>query len=72
MVYSTFAYVGPVIGVIAWNATISLIGVLCVYLYLHRDKLRKYRIIVFLTKPFHKIIKNIALKRLSKGKSNKN
>ena len=62
------AYAGPVIGVIAWNATASLIGIICVYIYLHREKLRKYRLISAITKPFHKIIRNIAKTRLSKIK----
>ena len=62
------AYAGPVIGVIAWNVTASLIGVICVYIYLHRAKLRKYKIISIITKPFHKSIKNIAKRRLSKMK----
>ncbi len=64
---SLFSYMGPVMGVIAWNATASLIGVICVYFFLHREKLRKYKIIHFITKPLHKMIKNIATKRLHKA-----
>lgn len=55
-------------GVIAWNAVSSLIAIACVYIFLHRDKLKKYKILVFLTKPLHKIIKKIANKRLSNQK----
>tara|TARA_Y100001968_G_C19405798_1_gene743551 strand:- start:1274 stop:1492 length:219 start_codon:yes stop_codon:yes gene_type:complete len=66
-----FLYAGPVIGAIAWNASASLVGVICVYLYLHRDKLRKYRLISFLTRPFHNILKRIAKNRLSKSNKSK-
>ena len=54
--YSLFAYAGPVIGVIAWNAIGSLIGIVCVYAFLNRKKLKKYRFLNFITKPFHKLI----------------
>ena len=65
-----FIYAGPVIGVIAWNATISLIGIICVYIFLHRNRFKKYKILNFLTKPFHNIIIKIAKKRLEDKKQN--
>ena len=61
---------GPVMGVIAWNAVGSLIAIACVYIFLHRNKLKKYKILVFLTKPLHKTIKKIANRRLSNQKRN--
>jgi len=67
----TFAYAGPIIGVVAWNLTASLIGVICVYIFLHRDKFKKYKFVRIITKPLHGIIKKIALKRLSKKNTNK-
>ena len=66
-----FGYAGPVIGVIAWNATASLIGVVCVYIYLHRKRLRKYKLLAIITKPFHKLIKDIANKRLANNSKRK-
>lgn len=59
---------GPVIGVVAWNAIGSLIAIICVYIFLHKDKLKKYRIIAFITKPFHKIIKKVAINKLNNQK----
>ena len=55
---------GPVIGLISWNAITSLIAICCVYIFLHRDKLKSYRLLSFLTKPFHNIIIKVAEKRL--------
>ena len=63
-----FGYAGPVIGIIAWNLSLSLIGVICVYIYLHRAKLKKYKILAILTKPLHKSIKRIAKKRINAKK----
>lgn len=57
---------GPVIGVVTWNALGSLIAIICVYIFLHRGKLRKYTILAFLTKPMHKLIIKIAKKSLRK------
>ena len=68
---TTFAYAGPVIGVIAWNAIGSLIGIICVYAFLNRQKLKRYRFLNFITKPFHNIIKKIATKRLNAKKNKK-
>ncbi len=62
----TFAYAGPVIGIIAWNAAVSLIGIICVYIFLHRERFKKYKLLKFVTKPFHKIIITIAKTRLEK------
>ena len=31
---------GPVIGVVTWNALGSLIAIICVYIFLHRGKLK--------------------------------
>jgi len=65
---TSFAYAGPVIGVIAWNAAISLIGIICVYIFLHRERFKKYKLLNFISKPFHKIIIQIAQKRLKDKK----
>ena len=65
---TTFAYAGPVIGLIAWNAIGSLIGIICVYAFLNRQKLKRYRFLNFITKPFHKLIIKIANKRLNSKK----
>lgn len=64
ILYSHFAYAGPVIGVIAWNAIGSLIGVICIYAFLNKEKLKRNKFIYTITKPFHKTIKKIAKKRL--------
>ena len=53
-------------GIVAWNTIGSLIAIICVYIFLHRDKLRKNKFLYFLTKPLHKTIKKIANKRLKK------
>ena len=62
---------GPVLGIIAWNTIGSVVAILCVYIFLHKEKLKKYKILVYLTKPFHKLIKKVAKKRLSKNKFSK-
>ena len=59
---------GPVMGVVAWNAIGSLFAIICVYIFLHKDKLKKYKIIVFITKPFHRIIKRVATNKLANQK----
>ena len=63
-----FGYMGPVLGIVALNTIVSFIAILCVYIFLHKEKLKKYKILVLLTKPFHKVIKKVAKKRLSKNK----
>ena len=67
MVY--FAYAGPIIASIAINGIWAAIGVACVYLYLNRKSLSRYKFLKILTKPFHKTIKKIALNRINKKKS---
>ena len=69
--YSLFAYAGPVIGVIAWNAIGSLIAMVCVYAFLNRKKLKKYRFLNFITKPFHGLIEKIARKTINEKKLKK-
>ena len=69
--YYIFGYLGPVLGIVAWNTIGSLIAIICVYIFLHKDKLKKYKILVLLTKPFHKAIKKVAKKRLSKNEFKK-
>ena len=59
---------GPVLGVVAWNAIGSLLAVICVYIFLHKEKFKKYKILVIVTKPFHRIIKKIATKKLDNQK----
>ena len=63
--FTTFAYAGPVIGVIAWNAVGSIIGIICVYVFLNRQKLKRYRLLNFVSKPFHNLIVKIAKRRLN-------
>ena len=66
-----FAYAGPIIASIAINSIWAAIGVACVYLYLNRDRLSKYKFLKIITKPLHKTIKGIALNRINKKKSKK-
>ena len=68
MIYM-FGYMGPVLGIVTWNTISSLIAILCVYIFLHREKLKKNKILFLLTKPLHGLIKRVANKRLSKNKS---
>ena len=63
--FTTLAYAGPVIGVIAWNAIGSIVGIICVYAFLNRQKLKRYKFLNFITKPFHKFIVKIAKRRLN-------
>ena len=62
-----FAYVGPIMGSILITSTWSLIGVICVFLYLHRARLRKYKLIYFLTSFLHGTIRKIALKKIEEN-----
>ncbi len=55
-------------GIVAWNTIGSLIAIFCVYIFLHRKNLKKNKILFFLSRPLHKIIKNIAIKRLKNRK----
>ena len=61
-----FAYAGPVVAVITWNALASAFAALCVYIFLRREKFKKKKWLVFITKPFHGIIKKIAQNKISK------
>ena len=63
--FTTLAYAGPVIGVIAWNAIGSIIGIICVYVFLNRQRLKRYKFLNFITRPFHKLIIKIAKRRLN-------
>ena len=70
-----FLYAGPIIASIAINGIWAAIGVACVYMYLNKEKLNKYKLLKIITRPLHKIIKRIALKRINKksqGKRNEN
>ena len=67
----TFAYAGPVIASIAFNAFGSALATICVYLYLHRDRLKVHRKLMALSKPFHKLIVKIAKGRIAKIKKKK-
>ena len=60
---------GPVMGIVAWNTIGSLIAIICVYIFLNREKLKRNKILFTITKPLHKPIKNIANKRLSRKKN---
>ena len=57
---------GPVIGIVAWNVVGSLIAIICVYIFLHKERFKRYKLLTFITKPFHKTIVRIAKKRLRK------
>jgi len=61
---------GPVIGVVAWNVIGSLIAIICVYIFLHKERFKRYKLLTFITKPLHKSIVRIAEKRLRKKKKN--
>tara|TARA_B100000524_G_scaffold343086_2_gene238803 strand:+ start:1242 stop:1430 length:189 start_codon:yes stop_codon:yes gene_type:complete len=60
---------GPVIGVVAWNVAGSLIAIICVYIFLHKEKFKRYKLLSFITKPLHKTIVRIAEKRLKKRRN---
>ena len=60
---------GPVIGVVAWNVVGSLIAIICVYIFLHKEKFKRYKLLLFITKPLHKTIVRIAEKRLKKKRN---
>ena len=66
-----FAYAGPIVGAFVINLTGALIATICVYIYLNRQKFRKYKFISIITKPFHGIIKKIAIKNIEKQAQNK-
>jgi len=63
-----FGYAGPVIGIFAWNAVGTIIGIICVYAFLNRKQLKKNKFLNFITKPFHKYIIKIAKRRLDTKK----
>ena len=63
---TTFAYAGPIVASIAINGLWAAIGVICVYFYLNKNRFKKYKLLNIITRPFHKTIKKIALKRISK------
>ena len=65
--YLTLGYVGPIVGSLLITSAYSLIGIICVFIYFHRDRLRKYKLVYFLTSFFHKYIKKIALKRIKEN-----
>ena len=69
--YSLFGYVGPIMGSILITSAWSLIGVICVFIYLHRDRLRKYKLIYFMTTFLHATIKKIALKKIQNNERKK-
>ena len=69
--YLFFGYVGPIMGSILITSAWSLIGVICVFIYLHRERLRKYKLFYFLTSFLHKPIKKIALKKIKNNERKK-
>ena len=66
-----FAYAGPVIASIALNVGGSIIATACVYIYLHRDRLKSKKALLMLnlTKPLHGIVKKIAISKIKKNKA---
>tara|TARA_Y100001968_G_C18692474_1_gene407525 strand:+ start:228 stop:485 length:258 start_codon:yes stop_codon:yes gene_type:complete len=66
-----FAYAGPIVGAFVINATGALIATICVYIYINRQKFRKYKFLSIITRPFHGIIKKIAIKNIEKQTKDK-
>ena len=66
-----FAYAGPIIGAFVINAAGALIATIFVYIYLNRQKFKKYKTLSFMTRPFHGVIKKIAIKNIEKQKKYK-
>ena len=66
-----FGYAGPIIGAFVINAAGALISTIFVYIYLNRQKFKKYKILSFITRPFYGIIKRIAIKNIEKQKKYK-
>ena len=69
--YLLIGYVGPIMGSILITSTWSLIGVICVFIYLHRERLRKYKFFYYLTRFLHNPIKKIALKKIKNNERKK-
>ena len=67
----TFAYAGPVIASIAFNVGGAAVATVCVYLYLHRDRFKRNKVFLIFTKPFHGLVKKIAITNLKKVETKK-
>ena len=67
-----FGYAGPIVASLAFNGIWAAVGAICIYLYLNRGKLSKNKLLYSLTKPFHRIIKKVAVRRLDKQNKVKN
>lgn len=63
---ANFAYAGPVIASIAFNIGGAAVATACVYLYLHRERFKRKKVLLMLTKPFHGLVKRIAIAKLKK------
>ena len=63
---ATFAYAGPVIASIAFNISGAAVATVCVYLYLHRERFKRKKVLLMLTKPFHGLVKRLAIAKLKK------
>lgn len=68
---TVFAYAGPVLASLALNGIWAVVGTICVYGYLNRDRLGKKKWLRFATKPLHSLIKSIALSKLDQSSPKK-
>jgi len=66
-----FAYAGPVLASLALNGIWAVLGTICVYGYLNRERLGKKRWLRLATKPLHATIKKIATSKLNNSSTKK-
>ena len=59
------AYAGPIVASLAINGIWAAITTACVYAYLHRERIKRMKIIDMLTRPLQRIVKKIAIKQLA-------
>jgi len=66
-----FAYAGPILASLALNGFWAVLGTICVYAYLNRERLGKKRWLRAVTKPLHTTIKKIATSKLENSPTKK-